>query len=333
MNNKKRKKIFIMTLWLLFVAVLLGSSSYAWFSTNRIVYINSMNVNVRAEGGIEISADAKNWKTILAVQDIIDVHNGDYVNSVNQIPDRLEPVSTGMEIDNNTGFLKMYYGQVDALPNGKYSLVSERNIETESNGVESDGKFIAFDIFIKTKNPTDLFLTTYSGAVYGGDNSVGIENAVRMAFLLQGNVNDDAALTTIQRLSNATEESSYIWEPNYDTHNIYGVQNAFNVYGLTTTTTDATRLPYDGIISSFDKNSSVTIDTANETSFANFFKRVSIDYETKTNFDENKKVFNIESGITKIRVYMWIEGQDVDCENNASVGNITFTLQFTSNRS
>ena len=26
---------------------------------------------------------------------------------------------------------------------------------------------------------------------------------------------------------------------------------------------------------------------------------------------------------------MWVEGQDVDCENNASGGNIDFNLQIT----
>ena len=30
---------------------------------------------------------------------------------------------------------------------------------------------------------------------------------------------------------------------------------------------------------------------------------------------------------------MWIEGQDVDCENNASGGNIQFNLQMSTNSS
>ena len=27
---------------------------------------------------------------------------------------------------------------------------------------------------------------------------------------------------------------------------------------------------------------------------------------------------------------MWVEGQDVDCENGASGGNVTYSLQITS---
>ena len=30
---------------------------------------------------------------------------------------------------------------------------------------------------------------------------------------------------------------------------------------------------------------------------------------------------------------MWLEGQDVDCENKASVGNLTLALQFSTNPS
>ena len=33
----------------------------------------------------------------------------------------------------------------------------------------------------------------------------------------------------------------------------------------------------------------------------------------------------------KIRIYMWLEGQDVDCEDNASYGDISFKLEFTTN--
>ena len=36
--------------------------------------------------------------------------------------------------------------------------------------------------------------------------------------------------------------------------------------------------------------------------------------------DAIHKVFSLKAGITKVRMYMWIEGQDVDCIANASHG-------------
>ena len=35
------------------------------------------------------------------------------------------------------------------------------------------------------------------------------------------------------------------------------------------------------------------------------------------------------AGATKYRVYMWIEGQDIDCENNASGTDLEFNLSFS----
>ena len=41
------------------------------------------------------------------------------------------------------------------------------------------------------------------------------------------------------------------------------------------------------------------------------------------------KVFTLQPGITKVRVYMWVEGQDVDCEDHASGSALTYNLQFS----
>ena len=54
---------------------------------------------------------------------------------------------------------------------------------------------------------------------------------------------------------------------------------------------------------------------------------------TPANFINNKEIFSINSGITKIRLYAWLEGQDVDCENNSAVGNLDFKFQFSTNPS
>ena len=64
-------------------------------------------------------------------------------------------------------------------------------------------------------------------------------------------------------------------------------------------------------------------------SFAYLIFHYNIDY--KTNFTNNVEMFSINQGITKLRIYMWLEGQDVDCENDASVGSISLNLQFSTN--
>ena len=75
----------------------------------------------------------------------------------------------------------------------------------------------------------------------------------------------------------------------------------------------------------------ISIDKANKNNYPTYFDNVNVAYYTKNNFQENKEIFSINQGVTKIRVYMWLEGQDVDCENNASVGEISLNLQLSTN--
>ena len=214
----------------------------------------------------------------------------------------------------------------------KYVLEATRSYENKSFGNESDGKFIAFDIFLKTTTNTKLHLTPESNAEYLGNKSVGIENAVRFAFVEEGRTSIDSSLNVIQNLSTNDNNNVYIWEPNYDTHTEYGISNARDIYNINITN-PSNPVNYDGIIKEIDKNRNVTTDRASENNYPNLFKRVNVSYYTTNGFTENKEIFNLQAGITKIRIYMWVEGQDVDCENNASVGNMSLSLQFSTNPS
>lgn len=335
-KNKKNKKykrrkyrLFYLLLLLLITTLSLSVSSYAWFTTNRLVKVDLLNVNVKAQGGIEISVDATNWKSYLKVDDIVNALDT-YPSSVNQIPTILEPVSTAGNIDN--GKLMLYYGTATNNSQGLYVLETTRSVETSSFGEDSGGKFIVFDLFLKTNNNSKLYLTPESNATYGGDKSFGIENAVRFAFIKEGTTFIGNNLNSIWSMVTNDNDDVYIWEPNYDTHTEYGILNAKEVYNKTISNlSDA--IPYDGVSSEIASNYGVTTDNANSSKYPMYFSEVNVSYYTKNGFDNNVYMFDINSGITKIRVYMWIEGQDVDCENNASVGNVTLNLNFSTNPS
>ena len=47
--------------------------------------------------------------------------------------------------------------------------------------------------------------------------------------------------------------------------------------------------------------------------------------------ENNHELFDLNAGITKLRIYFWLEGQDVDCENNASLGDLSITLKLSTN--
>ena len=65
---------------------------------------------------------------------------------------------------------------------------------------------------------------------------------------------------------------------------------------------------------------------------ATYFSKVTTKWATTANNTATKEFAQLSAGVTKIRVYMWVEGQDVDCENGASGTDITFDLQFTATK-
>ena len=325
-RTKKRKRTFALLL-LFLTFILFITTTYAWFSTNRVVGIDTLNVHVQADGGLEVSTDAVNFKQVITVQDIIDAKDN-YPSSVNQVPYRMYPVSTGGVIDSN-GYLEMFSGEATNTRGTDFILVANKSLESNSFGEESEGRFIVFDLFFRTTNNKELYLSGNSSVTYNGDSSSGIENATRIAFLNEGVSSDNAG--SAQSLNGASE--ALIWEPNYDVHTEYGVKNASDVYGINTTMTGGSLLPYDGVISTISSNDNVLITDANSSKYPNFFKRVNVSFNTVASNTSNTKILDLEPSITKVRIYMWIEGQDVDCEDNASYGDISFNLEFTTNPS
>lgn len=122
-----------------------------------------------------------------------------------------------------------------------------------------------------------------------------------------------------------TGTTTHVWEPNYDVHTAAGVANAQSTYGKTTTETGAAALPYYGVQKAITSGVDITKTETDTTNFA----QINPDYKTAKGNTNNYEIFTLSSGITKVRVYMWVEGQDVDCENTASGANIQFNLQFT----
>ena len=288
-NKKKRRRLFFFPLCFSFI--LLITTTYAWFSANRVVSINSLDVHIQADGVIEVSTDSVNCNQVITVDDIKNA-NKSYPSSVNQIPYRIYPVSTGGDITN--GFLNMYKGEATNTSSTDFILVANKSEETESFGEESNGTFIAFDLFFKIQAPKELYLSSSSKVSYIGDKEAGIENATRVAILNEGSADNEASARS---LKNARE--AVIWEPNYDTHTEYGVSNALKTYGIATSQTGGSLIPYDGVTSDITSNDNVLIQNANRKNFQNLYKRINVNTSTHKNYMTNNKIKKLNPAITK----------------------------------
>lgn len=352
-TKASRKRLNNLLVLLILTAVLLIMSTYAWFTANRTVNIDSIDVRVATSSGLQISANGIDWKTVLEKEDLANAHI-DYAGAINQLPESMAPVSTGLKQTDR--FLDMFYGAVtaDLEPKsdtyGEYLLTAQKETDVESSTISTNGEFdkgyyIAFDVFLKSGNKADdLYM---SGSVIEmvenatkelvpatPANEKGIANAARVALIKGANTTSED-VTTIQGLSTANGKVM-LWEPNADTHTVHGVENATNLgWGTPTAGPGNAPIAYAGITNVFSTGVLLRNATAGNPNgcFANVTPTWT---STKSSVpslqmpDSSKDAgVALSAGVTKYRIYMWVEGQDVDCENFASGSFAEYNLSFS----
>lgn len=375
-TKASKQRLNNLLILLVLTAVLLIMSTYAWFTANRTVNIDSIDVKVSTSSGLQISADGIDWKTVLTKADLLDAYQT-YPAAVNQLPDNMAPVSTVLDVVGNK--LAMFYGNVAAdmetgsATYGEYVL---KSIQTASgltdesaatNGVDKTGEhdshlittkgeydkgyYIAFDVFIKSGNAASSFYMsgninevepTGNKDAQGNEiyqavtDEKGIANAARVALIKGGNTGASDTTDVIQGLP--TNGTTMMWEPNSDYHTTHGIENGVNLGWISMATHQANTpdqpvVPYSGIRTEFD--TPVLLKNATEATDSAKFKTVVPTWTTKKAETKPSLAMPVTdgtalaSGITKYRIYMWVEGQDIDCENFASGTYLQYNLSFS----
>lgn len=314
MKKNLRKKALVPALAMVLAAVIaLSGVTYAWFTVGNTANINNLNVNVKTADGIQISLDGKSWKSTIATKDILAaIDNENYGGRCILYPTgEIAPVSTagnfakddeGKEI----GKLEMFYGEFNEDGTLKSVALKEKNGDEETH-------FIAFDLFFKYSGNQSLYLNVGKGmsvvstisldeegkaTLLTEEADMGTRTAVRVAFVPMGSYDTDV------EARNQTEATAAakIWEPNSETR-ATGSEGGIG------------KLPYDGFVKAFDNNGQDYVLTDGQTAAV-------------TTFDETATLMDLSKTYSKIRVYIWLEGQDVDCINNISNGDFQVTLQF-----
>ncbi|MDE5888776.1 MAG: hypothetical protein K2H20_02025, partial [Bacilli bacterium] len=261
-SSKKRRRLLIMILFVSFLIMMFGFTTYAWFSSNKHATIDSIDINVATVTGIQVSVDAINWDNIVTKEQIMNAYKT-YRAAENQLPDTLSNVSTSGNV--TRGRLDMFYGLTSEDEKDSYTLTTIKENEIQCSGDSEcvDKHFIAFDIFLLVTNPASLVITPNSNVIpQPGEEDKGCQNAARIGFVVEGTVGPNASAAA-QNLRGGN--SSVIWEPNYDVHTPNGVLAARNIYGLTTSLSGASRLPYKGVNAEF--KTPVAIDKTDESPY------------------------------------------------------------------
>ncbi len=334
-TKASKKKLNSLLMILLLTAVLLIMSTYAWFTANRTVNLDALDVTVATSSGLQISADGITWKTVLEKDDVLNAYQT-YPTAVNQLPSLMAPVSSVGELD-ASGHMKMFYGKVEAdmdttsASYGSYLLTTQAQVDKESSTITTTGEYdkgyyMAFDVFLKVETKSDnLYM---SGTVTEPLTQKGLANAARVGIIKgPSNVTTDASSAEIQALSTAGG-SVVVWEPNADTHTQNGINNAqaLGWGGTLSVGTGNAPVTYDG---SKAEVANVPLAEATAALHGNEFAQVTTTATGRDDVPNMELAGGLEAGVTKLRLYFWVEGQDIDCENNASGTDVQLDMSFS----
>lgn len=317
-ENYGRKKILAAFLMLMITAIALTTASYAWFTENTTITVASLNVTVGASNGIQVSSNATAWKRVLENTDLT---TNAYIGNTNIIPTELSAVSTGKTL--TSGKLNFFKGQLTEGCTTSCLVappIAEPTASATVAAASLTGDFIAFDMFIQASQAETLKLTAASDIIATGGtaNDTGLKNASRVAFVKEGTA---ATPTAAIALNGGTAATTFIWEPNSNVHTAAAITNAA-AYGVTLTAAQVLA-SYRGI------QAEIPADTHQYTAAsATYFATVTPDYQTLEANAALTTVFGVTAGITKVRVYIWVEGEDYDCENEASGKGLTINIQL-----
>ena len=69
-DKRRRRKILLALLLVVFTGIILTANTYAWFTSNKTITVEAIDVQVATANGIQVSVDGVNWKTIITNADL-----------------------------------------------------------------------------------------------------------------------------------------------------------------------------------------------------------------------------------------------------------------------
>ena len=186
------------------------------------------------------------------------------------------------------------------LRNGKLEIFSKEvldnkivaTLDKEENciGNGCNKEYLAFDMFFLLEEPSAIAISDKS--YIKSDEKY--QNAFRVALVIYGTVNSKQ-----EDLAQSLDYGNniIIWEPNSDFKEYAGIKHDFEV----------------------DKNKD----------YKNNLIKMTKNIVTASDFKGNKKIADLPSGITKARVYIWLESEDEDLEDNIICEEMDMNLDFT----
>ena len=329
-----RKRNIFITIFLIFVfAVLLIVSSYAWFSTTLNVKIKTFNMVVTRNDGLSISHDAVTYGNYIEIsRDLL------YDNLAKTYPGHrtiwnqngLIPVSTNGNSSRNSYFFDVY--TTTGIFYKDFAKRTDGHVTTKLYNQSSPKKysyFLSFDIFFfnDTGSPVadNLYFDSGTGFVINeelDEQMQGLVNSLRIGIIKVGSLPATATPSEVQNIQCNNDCEAIIFEPFRTQHENMAIENAAK-YGIRVV--DGEEFPTYANVNAVVKKPIKDIISGSDSLDTENFKL----QHTITEDDFAEPLFTVPDGYTKARIYVWIEGQDIDSLETMSSGtNVDLSVNF-----
>ena len=288
-KNLVKKAVFPALVALLCSVIALTSVSYAWFTLGDKASVSGMELEVTSAGGLQISASGSEG-TFKSDLLLSDLNKEELGYKLPTAA--VYPVSTDGTV--KEGEMTLYKGTIE---NGELSKASL-----------STADFICFDIYVRVIPGKTLQLDEGSVVKMAENQTKETHLSARVAFFYMGYAKTASGA---QALTLDNSAPKVIWEPNALIRS-KAVKDSGNQ-------SDGTKVNYKGI-------ASVTGTTP--TLSTNFVTTIAPNQNTDLTTSVAQNLFELQEGFNRIRVYIWLEGQDIDCVNEVSGGIFAVALKF-----
>lgn len=335
--GENKRNIYLTIFVIFMLAILLIVSSYAWFSTALNVKIRTFNMVVMRNDGLTISHDAVTYGSYIDISKelLYDDLGRTYPNFKTMWnTNGLIPVSTNGNSSRNSYFFDVYTTTGVFYPN-----LHDKTTGTVTTNLYDQSKpkkysyFLAFDVFFKNDSGSPVADNLYFDAGTGvqlaediaesiSEEMLGLVNSIRFGIVKVGSLPITATPSEVQNIQCNNDCEAIIFEPFSTDHTQMAIDNAskynINVVDGQKFSTYANVKPVHRQLLSTTLSGSPTLDTNN------FKLQNTIDES-----DFNDPLFTVPFGFTKARIYVWIEGQDIDSLETLSSGtNVDITINF-----
>ena len=297
-NATPHSKRFLFLYWILILLLLtlLTTATYTWFSLNRTPRVSDIGLYVNAPSGMVLSTAPSGaaW-----------VHRLDYAEMVPETSP-LRPV-TWSEKDQR--FYAAVYG-ADGRQTGEWDKLSD---ELNANRDDAYGYYIKATFYATTDTPVKVNLTEAMAVEEGMDGSgtylIGTPVWDKDNVLHSDGGNGAQTAMRIGLRVTPLEDGSpredlstfHIYEPNCNTH----VDGSVGYLETPSIDGTASLVPDDRLI----RQTTTTWKEAYPVQHDVVVKEMG-------QFEDDTYLFSLEAQqIVRIELYVWLEGQDVDCDN------------------